>query len=214
MENYHLFGKKLMEKCNNCGNCCTASQEGDVLIFPLDFHRLLKNFQINPKLLISRYLKIIEYEYFIRDENFLLTEISKFVPVFSIRMQKKKGCPFYNSKSKKCNVYSARPDQCRFFPFIYCILEDSVQLHNMYDSCRIINSLFQALPQKKKENNELFLPIEFINKIVEKERKIEHEYYTLLKKQLFTHFNLVLDDWDNLSTKKQIKILLKIYSKI
>lgn len=115
MENVHQVGKELMKKCNNCGKCCTASQEGDVLIFPHDFHRLLNYLQIKPKLLISKYLKIIEYEYHIRDENFQLTGISKFIPVFSIRMQKH-GCPFYNSQTRNCDIYPARSDQCRFFP--------------------------------------------------------------------------------------------------
>lgn len=71
----------------------------------------------------------------------------------------------------------------------------------MYDSCNIINSLFRVFPQKK--NDEIFLPIGFIDKVVEKERKIEYEYYKLLNEKLFTDFNLDLDDWNKLSIKNK-----------
>lgn len=192
----------FLSKCNRCGYCCSESQSGDVFLYPADFFRIREFLAILDLQFINRYLKMIEYEYHVRNSNLKTTGESIYLPIFAIKMKKKAGCPFYDPHLKSCRIYPARPDQCRFFPLIYCILEDSEQLEDMRKNCLVIQEILKHYSNERLENFQIpEYPREIITK---EERTIEYQYYIFIMERL-------PPNWDDLSEKAQKKALLKLY---
>ncbi|RLI63958.1 MAG: hypothetical protein DRO88_08600 [Promethearchaeia archaeon] len=197
-----------LKKCALCGACCSATQSGDVFLYPNDFFRLNIFLGYSENKFINRYLKIVEYEYHVRDNNLEPTGTTIFLPIFALQMTNQKGCPFYNPKIKLCEVYTARPAQCRFFPLIYCILEDHKQLNQMNSKCNVIHELLSDISKtsdiSEKPSNILEISKEIVENLTLDERRMEYEFYKV------TWSNLP-SNWDSLSNNQQKRVLVQIY---
>ncbi|MHA1610785.1 MAG: YkgJ family cysteine cluster protein [Promethearchaeota archaeon] len=203
----------FMEKCNNCGYCCSLDQQGDVLLFPLDLQRIADFFKITTSQLANRYCKVVEYEISVKDVNFEPTSKKSFIPVFALRMVVNHGCPFYDKSRKNCKIYSARPDQCRFFPFIYCILEDSQQIYGMKGNCTVIQAFLSPLQTADPLTPTPIIPINPIETMTEKEKMMEFAYYRALTDPDGILVNKKSQEkWDILSEEDQRAQLLQFYS--
>lgn len=197
----------LSHQCNQCGNCCSATQEGDIFLYPRDAQRLSHFFNQDLRIFLSQYTKIVEYEIESTNKEPNQENYKEYIPIFALTVNQKTGCVFFDAAEKKCAVYSVRPDQCRFFPFIYCVLEDISQWKPMIETCQVIkhfNSYFQ-----KSTNEDIHT---FSKNITVQERKIEQEYYNFLKRQ-----NMHNDEqskkkkWNLLEYSQQREILANLY---
>ena len=159
--------------CQKCGACCTGIQEGSVLMFPLDVIASAAYLNLEPKDFVKEYCKEVEYEYELRNELLRSTGYKEYIPIFALNMSQRDDCPFYNTNLKKCAIYSARPFQCRQFPFLDCVLTETEMLNDISLTCAGFKHWIQV--HKYALNKDLF-------EIVEDERKMEREYYHLIKK--------------------------------
>ncbi len=202
-----------MEKCNNCGFCCGHDQQGDVFLYPLDLHRIANFLEISASQMVKKYCKMVEYEIIMRERNFHPTDRKQYIPVFALRMMKNHGCPYYDRAKKNCKIYLARPEQCRFFPFIYCILEDPMQIRGMTDSCTVIQTFLRSLQVEDPSTQTLKIPLDLIERMTEKEKRAEFAYYsTLMGPNGIIADQKAQKKWDSLSEAAQSTQLLQFYS--
>ena len=98
MMNNKILNNDIKFKCQNSSNCCISrGSYGYVYLSDKDLSKLSKLFKISKFLFKKKYCSYTN--------NFLhLKEINK-----------NGNCIFL--KEKKCSVYSARPIQCRTWPF-------------------------------------------------------------------------------------------------
>lgn len=89
------FDPGLKFKCTGCGKCCTG-EAGFVFLSPEDIERLSAHLQITTKEFVQKYTRIVNAQIALLDS-------------------KNAECIFL--KENRCNVYEARPVQCRTFPW-------------------------------------------------------------------------------------------------
>ncbi|TFH26105.1 MAG: YkgJ family cysteine cluster protein [Promethearchaeota archaeon] len=202
-----------MEKCNNCGFCCSYDQQGDVFLYPLDLLRIADFLHITNAQMVKQYCKVVEYEIILREHNFQHTCRKIFIPVFALRMIKNLGCPFYDNVRKDCTIYSARPEQCRYFPFIACILEDTPQIVELTGNCTVIQAFLSSFQNVDPSTTTPIMPFEVIETMTEKEKKAEFAYYLALTgPNGFITDQKAQKKWDALSEAAQSTQLFQFYS--
>ena len=91
---WHADG--LQFSCHQCNNCCRGAQPGWVYVSPQQIERIARFLELGQRTFTKRFLT--------KDEN------GK--PV--LRLKPNGDCIFWDDG---CNVYPARPRQCRTFPF-------------------------------------------------------------------------------------------------
>ena len=90
------------------GHCCKG--KGTIYMYPEDIKALMGHFHMTLEELIETHLKVEE-------ETCLHSRSTKFVPFVSIQERESDGsCKFLDEKGF-CDIYPARPYQCRIFPF-------------------------------------------------------------------------------------------------
>lgn len=93
-----LFYKNgLMFECKRCGNCCSIP-DGVVYLTAEDIQRLCNFLMVSEPLFLEKYTT--------RARNFRV-----------LRDGVGTSCIFFDTLTRSCRVYSARPIQCRTFPF-------------------------------------------------------------------------------------------------
>lgn len=89
-------------RCAICeGNCCIG-ESGYIWINKEEIINLSNLLNISVEELGAKYLMKVGYKYSIRERKISADNYS---------------CVFFDLEKKQCGVYSARPSQCRTFPF-------------------------------------------------------------------------------------------------
>ena len=90
------YKKGLRFKCTGCGECCTGAP-GYVWLSAQEIDEIAAHLNISKEEFLSRYTRSVF------GRRSLIEDKTTFDCVFL--------------KDKKCNIYSARPKQCRTFPW-------------------------------------------------------------------------------------------------
>ncbi len=106
----------MTEKCKDCGKCCLNTE---MMLSKKEIILLLKN-----------------YPQDLQEEDFVLKNNEYF------QLKNVNGhCVFFDISTKKCKIYSNRPQGCRFYPLTYdkdkktCVFdEDCPRTHLFYQS--------------------------------------------------------------------------------
>lgn len=85
-------------KCTLCGKCC--EWEGYVAITELDAEKISMHLELTLEEFLEQYTEVSENR-----KHLILKE-----PMDGT-------CLFYHRESKRCQIYTARPQQCRDFPW-------------------------------------------------------------------------------------------------
>lgn len=109
--------------CNSCkGNCCIG-ESGYIWINIQEIQALSSYLGLSVEGLKSKYLDKIGYKYSIKE----------------VKLSKNNfACCFFNLVKKECSIYSARPNQCRTFPFWDYFKENEEEV---YKECPAIRNL-------------------------------------------------------------------------
>lgn len=91
------YKEGLRFNCTQCGKCCTGGP-GYVWVSQKEIEAMAQFLDLSVEIFSRRYLKK-------RDNQFLLVE----------KKSENHACVFF--KDNKCQVYGARPMQCRTYPF-------------------------------------------------------------------------------------------------
>ncbi|MHA1149755.1 MAG: YkgJ family cysteine cluster protein [Promethearchaeota archaeon] len=121
--------------CDDCGICCL---ETEMIISLEDIENILKHSQNT-----------------LKKEDFSLVNDEGF---FQLKNSNGK-CVFFNSISKRCNIYEIRPEGCRFYPLVYssdsrsCVVDEDcprndIYFHNKKQQQKICKSLKKFLKEK------------------------------------------------------------------
>jgi len=147
-----IYSKNIHFKCQGSANCCVSrGSYGFVYLSLIDLKKISKFFKLDKIKFIRKYC---EYT-----NGFL-----------HLRETKKNGdCIFL--KNKRCSIYSARPIQCRTWPFWEENMQAKKWNHSLKNFCPGIG--------KGKKINYLK-----IKKIVEKDKKNEKK--TIFRKDLIS----------------------------
>jgi uncharacterized protein len=108
------FKDGLRFECTQCGDCCTGAP-GYVWVNPEEIAALAKHLGLSIEAFEQQYVRkvgsrksLIEYE--------------------------NGDCVFFDGKTRKCNVYAYRPQQCRTWPF----WESNVSMPEAWkETCRV-----------------------------------------------------------------------------
>jgi len=95
-KNKHWYGEGLRFKCTECGKCCTGSP-GYVWVNEQEMEAMAAFLKITLNEFMQKYVRRIGQRYSL------------------IESRKTYDCVFL--KDKKCQVYGARPTQCRTYPW-------------------------------------------------------------------------------------------------
>ena len=87
--------------CSTCeGRCCTGSS-GYIYVTKKEIENISNLLELDVKVFVEKYLYKNKYKYSIKEN----------------KIGESYECVFYNKESNGCNIYGARPLQCRTFPF-------------------------------------------------------------------------------------------------
>jgi len=93
-----LFDQNACFSCD--GNCCSG-ESGYIWVGKDEIENIAKFLEIDIDKFIKDYLKKIRYKYTIKE----------------VVIDGRYNCLFFDPKTKKCEIYPVRPNQCRTFPF-------------------------------------------------------------------------------------------------
>jgi len=87
--------------CSTCqGKCCTG-ESGYIYVTKTEIEQISELLNLDIKEFVEKYLFKKGYKYSIKERKF----------------GESYECIFYNREFNGCNIYDARPSQCRTFPF-------------------------------------------------------------------------------------------------
>ncbi len=128
------YSEGLKFKCTGCGKCCTGAP-GYVWVNEKEMQEMADFLQMPLKTFIQRYVRRV-------GNRFSLVE-----------MKQTFDCIFL--KDKKCEVYGARPIQCRTYPFWPQNLKSSESWNETAKECEGINEEVPCVPFETIEENRL-----------------------------------------------------------
>jgi len=94
----YAFDPKACESCQ--GRCCTG-ESGYIYVTKNEIFAIAELLELDVNEFASKYLFKKMYKYSIKEQKF----------------GDSYECVFYNRESNGCNIYNARPSQCKTFPF-------------------------------------------------------------------------------------------------
>lgn len=98
--------------CRHCPGYCCYGRSGKIWVNRYEIEMISSRLQINTVDCIRKYLERTDNRFSVRER---FTELGF-------------ECVFFNSQSRQCSIYEARPEQCRQFPFWEHFREDREQL--------------------------------------------------------------------------------------
>ncbi len=113
------FRQGLKFSCTGCGDCCTG-EPGYVWVNKAEIEALAAAIRIDPAEFERRYVRKVG--------------IRK-----SLREWDNGDCVFFHGESRTCQVYDARPRQCRTWPFWSSNLRSPEAWNEASDRCRGCN---------------------------------------------------------------------------
>lgn len=170
-------------QCTQCGKCCSNDVDGDIFIFWDDIRNISKILNLSYEAFAEKYLKIKKNDFSLYDEN--LEEIGKEKSMYTLvlNFESRQDCLFLEHKAGKslCKIYQARPAQCEQYPFWSMIMTEEATFSDHRLSCPGFS--------RKLTDTTYFTP-EDVEKRVKIERKLERDYYLLMKKNNFNIFHI------------------------
>ena len=106
------YADGLTFTCSQCGNCCTGGP-GYVWLSQVEIARLAKHLNIPRKELLEKYCRKIGQRYSLKE---IRTPQNQYDCVF-LKEVKTRSPNGVTGVKKMCSVYTARPLQCRTWPF-------------------------------------------------------------------------------------------------
>jgi len=94
----YSFDPRACESCQ--GRCCTG-ESGYIYVTKAEIEKISELLGLSVHNFVSEYLFKKGYKYSIKEQKF----------------NDSYECVFYNRESNGCNIYDARPNQCKTFPF-------------------------------------------------------------------------------------------------
>jgi Fe-S-cluster containining protein len=162
--------------CQMCGKCCSGFHEGEVYLYKEDILRLaefIKNEEkINLKEFAKKYLKVINDSFFWKEPGAERGKTYRFKTLGFKFTGETEHCHFLIEN--KCSVHTARPFQCRSFPFWQMMVSSKKNFDNYTKKCQGL----QLLKGK-------FYTKEEILNWAKKEYEIEKKYFFEMKKNNF-----------------------------
>ncbi|MHA1791488.1 MAG: YkgJ family cysteine cluster protein [Promethearchaeota archaeon] len=160
------------------GHCCKG--EGSIYIFPEDITRFLDFFNLDLKTFMEKHVKI-------ETGPCIILDTSNFVPFLTLKEKEDGSCKFLG-KNGLCEVYPARPFQCRSYPFWDLNVKTEKRWNDLMETCP------GASKNHDESSNYYFSPRE-IKKFLKKERELDElwekgmiqfkgDYMAFLKKTL------------------------------
>jgi len=113
------YSEGLHFSCTGCGACCTGAP-GYVWLKQGEGQRIADFLTIGYEEFVERYT-IYEYDR------------------YSLKERADGDCIFFNSDTRQCTVYPARPVQCRLWPFWRDILSKKEHWDTTAESCPGMN---------------------------------------------------------------------------
>ena len=105
----------LKFKCSGCGDCCTGAP-GYVWLKPEEIDALAGLLDMEPDVFADLYVRKIGARY-------------------SLKEFPNGDCVFFDTEKRNCQVYSARPEQCRTWPFWESNLETPEDWERTCEEC-------------------------------------------------------------------------------
>jgi len=94
----YAFDSKACQECQ--GKCCTG-ESGYIYVNKTEIYAIAKLLNLNVNDFAVKYLFKKGYKYSIKENKF----------------EDSYECVFYDRQTNGCNIYEARPTQCKTFPF-------------------------------------------------------------------------------------------------
>ena len=89
------------DACATCGGRCCTGESGNIFVKADEIRAIAKSLDMEVEAFIAKYLEKRGYKYSIKER---IVGVSH-------------DCIFYNREIGGCDIYMARPLQCRTFPF-------------------------------------------------------------------------------------------------
>jgi hypothetical protein len=109
------FQDGLRFECTQCGNCCTGAP-GVVWVTEEEVAKIAD--------VLGQSLELVKKNHTRRVESRV-----------SLTERKNGDCTFFDSETRRCTVYAARPAQCKTWPFWNSNLEDAESWKTMQEGC-------------------------------------------------------------------------------
>ncbi len=172
----------IVFQCQQCGTCCSKDTEGYVFVYQSDIDEMVRVLGLSREEFAEKYLQITDYEYTLWDSDLEDTDKKHTMETLILSTQGEQAdCVFLyeDGGAKKCRIYGGRPLQCRLFPFWSIIMVSSVNYEETKQYCLGLNS-----PSITANGSNFYSP-DRIEQLVKEERKLESEYYRIMKKNNF-----------------------------
>jgi len=162
--------------CQMCGKCCTGFNDGEVYLYKEDILRLADFLKIKGKKELrdfaQKYLKVVDDSFFWKDPNAQRGKTYRYKTLGFKFTGEDEHCHFL--KGNNCSVHTARPFQCRSFPFWQMMVSSTKNFENYAQKCKGL----QVLKGK-------FYTKEEILNWAQEEYDIEKKYFLEMKKNNF-----------------------------
>jgi len=165
--------------CKMCGGCCRGFDEGEVYLFREDILRLAKHLNLQGrsglKKFAEKYLKPINDSFLWKEPNAEKRKTYKYKNLGFRFIGKDEICSFL--VNNECTVHSARPFQCRCFPFWHILVTSRKNYVNYSKKCP---GLKESLANRGK-----FYSAKQIRIWATEEYEMEKKYFLEMKKNNF-----------------------------
>lgn len=104
------------DSCRECGGKCCTGMSGNIWVTAQEIAAIADLLGTNQLVIIQEYLNQIGNRWSIRERH----------------IDDQFACIFFDSQGKQCQIYQARPAQCRMFPF-WNYFQD--HLEELLDEC-------------------------------------------------------------------------------
>ena len=162
--------------CQMCGKCCTGFNDGEVYLYEEDILRLADFLKIKGKKglrdFAKKHLKVVDDSFFWKDPNAQRGKTYRYKTLGFKFTGEDEHCHFL--KGNNCSVHTARPFQCRSFPFWQMMVSSTKNFENYAQKCKGL----QVLKGK-------FYTKEEILNWAQEEYDIEKKYFLEMKKNNF-----------------------------
>lgn len=168
--------KGIEFSCQICGCCCRGFNDGEVYLYKEDILRLTKFLNIKGKKglmkFAEKYIKLIDDSFYWKESNEERGKKYSFKTLGFRFTGDDEHCHFL--KNNKCSVHTARPFQCRSFPFWQMMVSSKKNFDDYTKKCKGL----QVLRGKYYSREEIL-------NWATAEYEIEKKYFLEMKKKNF-----------------------------